>query len=407
MIEVTDVTQNATRRTAALALTGMLGLLAIGGCGQNESPDDGASSPDGGTAGAVHFVSIDGLTGPSAAYGGASDNGKRLAADRVNDAGGFDDSCGNHYTITLDHEDMVEDRNQAVTLFRRAAGDNSVLAIIGPTLSTGFVPAVPLAGELKVPVIGSGSAADIPEWNEWAFRPNPTAGVGDAVMMRTLAEKFDITKVAILYDQGHDAHVGARHAILGVTDELGIDVAYDGAFQGGTQDFSVQLNGMAASGADWFALLGVPADLGRMLRQMDELGIEAHVFTTANGFANTEAWDVSGGLAAGGYSWAGVSFANASGDLATFVADYQEAFDAEPTAYSLYGYDAMMLAVDAVKRACTATDRDAFRKALSETSGYQGLGTTVTFKNPPTGENQDPTILVTEATARGEYKALD
>lgn len=374
-------------------------------------PGGSAASSGGGTEEGgeqvVTFVSIDGLTGPSAAFGGAADNGKRLAADTVNAAGGFEDDCGTRYTIELQHQDMVEDRNQAITLVRRAAGDAAVLAVLGPTLSTGFVPAVPLAGELDLPVIGTGSVAAIPEWNEWAFRPNPTASVGDEAMLVTLEEQFDIEGLAILHDQSHDAHVGARSTLLETAGEIGVEVVFDEAFQGGTQDYSVQLAGMESSGADWFALLGVPADLGRMLRQMDELGIEAESMTTANGFANPEAWTVSGGLAEGGYSWAGVSFADASGEIAQFSEDYLEAFGEEPTAFSLYGFDSLMLAVDAVTRACTATDRAAFRDALAATDGYQGLGTAISFENPPTGENQSPTVRVTVTTGEGQFEAID
>ena len=128
----------------------------------------------------VHFSSINGQTGQSAAYGSKVIEGVNLAAKAINDAGGFADKCGARYKVKITTGDMANSREQAVSLLRQAAADASVLAVVAPSPSTGYVPMVPVAGQLKIPIIATGSAAPIKEWNPWAFRLNTVSKVASS-----------------------------------------------------------------------------------------------------------------------------------------------------------------------------------------------------------------------------------
>ena len=90
------------------------------------------------------------------------------------------------------------------------------------------------------------------------------------------------------------------------------------------------------------------------------------------------------------------------------VADYKS-FPEEPTIYSVYGYQALQAAVDAVKRACTATDREKFRDALADTK-LEALGGSVAFYNPrsePNGENQGGSVIISRITGRDSYELVE
>jgi hypothetical protein len=59
--------------------------------------------------------------------------------------------------------------------------------------------------------------------------------------------------------------------------------------------------------------------------------------------------------------------------------------------------------VEAVKKTCSATDREAFRDALAKTN-FNALGGQVIFDNPrdnAKGENRTGTIIVNQVTGRG------
>ena len=79
---------------------------------------------------------------------------------------------------------------QAVTIFRQFATDTSVMASLGPTNSVGFVPVVPIAGQVKLPLIGDGSGAPIKEWNPYAYRVNPISGSAVPVMLKKVVAKL-------------------------------------------------------------------------------------------------------------------------------------------------------------------------------------------------------------------------
>src|SRR5204862_5076134 len=87
----------------------------------------------------IHFSSINGQTGQSAAYGSKVIEGVNLAAKVVNDAGGVADRCGGRYKVKVTTGDMANSREQAVSLLRQAAGDSTVLAVVGPSPATAYV----------------------------------------------------------------------------------------------------------------------------------------------------------------------------------------------------------------------------------------------------------------------------
>ena len=89
------------------------------------------------------------------------------------------------------------------------------------------------------------------------------------------------------------------------------------------------------------------------------------------------------------------------------VVDYKS-FPEEPTIYSVYGYQALQAAVDAVKRACTATDREKFRDALAQTK-LEALAGKVAFDSPrsaPNGENQGGGVIISRVTGRDSYEVI-
>ena len=95
-------------------------------------------------------------------------------------------------------QDMANDPKQAVTIFRQPATDDAVIAAVGPTNSVGFVPIVPIAGQVKLPsgAIGDGSGAPIKEWNAYAYRVNPISGSAVPVMLRKIVAEASESSIS-------------------------------------------------------------------------------------------------------------------------------------------------------------------------------------------------------------------
>src|SRR3954451_20410266 len=152
----------------------------------------------------VKLRQVEPLTGPSAAYGIRARDGAALAVEEINAA----DGGGGKFRLEIAAEDMANDPKQAVTIFRQFATDSSAVASIGPTNSVGFVPLLPIAGQVNLPLVGDGSGAPIREWNPWAYRVNPIAGSAVPVMLKKVVGKLGIKRLAVIYDQTQDGQVG-------------------------------------------------------------------------------------------------------------------------------------------------------------------------------------------------------
>jgi branched-chain amino acid transport system substrate-binding protein len=350
------------------------------------------------------LAGINALTGPSAAPGIRTQHGAELAVKDVNDAGGLKDNCGNTYSVRITEQDMGNDRNQAIALLRGDGDDSSVLAVVGPTPSVGLVPMVPVAGEIKMPVIGQG-VAPIPEWNIYSYRSTTPRNTADLAMMTRL-HNLGMQKLALIYDQAQDAEAASAQAIQDAASSIGYTVVDAEAFRSNDQDFSTQLTKIKASGAPWLGVLAAPGDMGKIARQIRDLGIDATLFASSGNFQDPVVWDTSSGAIVGGYTWSTFDFQSADPKVQQFLGEYKQNFPDDATLQSVWGYDAAQVAMDAAKRACTNTDRTKFAMTLGNTSNFQGLGGRITFKNPPDGENQSPDIIITKTTGRGTYEIV-
>ena len=91
--------------------------------------------------------------------------------------------------------------------------------------------------------------------------------------------------------------------------------------------------------------------------------------------------------------------------LQAFVERYNKRFPQEATSFSIYGSDTVYTVAEAIKRA-GSIDRDKVRQALANLEYTTPLGTKVTFKNPPDGDNLTPGVVVIQMTGRGTYVAV-
>ena len=172
-----------------------------------------------------------------------------------------------------------------------------------------------------------------------------------------------------------------------------------------------QLTKIRGTNPEWVGIYGATPEGNAIINQMDEMGFleEVEFFTGFGSFNDPTWWDLTEGRVNGGVNWA-VGFDLESDDPAMMkvVEGYAADYDDDITIYSLYGYQALETAVDAVKRSCTATDREKFRDALATTSIDAAAGP-VSFNNPrdnPNGENQSGSIIVVRINGRGAYEEL-
>jgi branched-chain amino acid transport system substrate-binding protein len=314
---------------------------------------------------------IEPLTGPSAAYGQRSLDGARMAVDAINAAGGFQDSKGNTYTIDVHVDDMANDARQAITLYRQNALNSDIAINIGPTNSVGYVPLVPIASQLKLVLVGE-AGAPVKRWTPWAFRVNPVGPTAIPLVLTKVQGKLNFKRLAIIYDQTQDAQAGDAEVCRTMKAKLGYDIVADEAFSSGSQDFSAQITKIKAANPDAMFVASTTGDGVKVVPQIRTAGIDVPLMTGYGAFQDPLYWNGTNGAIKGCFT---------------------------------YGYDAIMCAVEAVKRAAS-TDREKIQEQMAALDYQSPLGTHLTFKNPPSGENITPTVTVIEVTGPGAYVAV-
>ncbi len=346
------------------------------------------------------------LTGPSAAYGIRARDGAQVALDEINAAGGWTDAKGKQYQLEMPLGDMANDPKQAITLFRQYATDPQVIANLGPTNSVGFVPLVPVAGQIKLPLICNGSGAPVKEWNTYTFRVNPVSTVAVPIMLQKIIAKEGIKKLAVIYDQTQDAQAGDAEVCKQLATKLGYELVAFEAFRAGDQDFSPQITKIRSLKPDAVYVAAATGDGIKVTSQIREAGIEKRLITGFGSFQDPVYWDGTKGVVKGDYTWLAQDLNAPTTVLKGFLDKYNARFPQQlATSFSTYGYDSVMTLIAALKKA-GEPDRDKVAAALADFDMTTSLGTRITFKNPPDGNNVNPSVVVIQVTGRGTYVAV-
>ncbi len=349
----------------------------------------------------VKFGQIEPLTGPSAAYGMRSRDGAQTAVDTINAAGGFHDSKGRIYTIELHASDMANDPRQAITLYRQQALNSVIRATIGPTNSVGYVPIVPIAGQLRLVVVGE-AGAPVKHWTPWAYRVDPVGATAIPVVLTTVVKKDNIKRLAIIYDETQDAQAGDAEVCRRMKAKLGYEIVADEAFTSGTQDFSAQISRIKSTKPDAIFVAATTGDGIKVVSQIHDVGLDVPMMTGYGAFEDPLYWKGTNGVIKGSYTWLAQDLSGAKGALRTWLDTYNKKYKLKATSYSTYGFDAVMSVVACIQRA-NSSDRSKIREVMSSLDYHSPLGTHITFKNPPTGENLTPTVTVVQVTGPGDY----
>jgi branched-chain amino acid transport system substrate-binding protein len=358
------------------------------------------------TASIIKIGHIQPITGPSAAYGIRARDGAQLAVEEINAAGGWTDAKGKKYIFELTLGDMANDPKQAITLFRQFATNPEVMVNLGPTNSVGFVPIVPVAGQIKLPLIGNGSGAPIKEWNTYAYRVNPIGAVAAPALLKKVVEREKVKRLAVIYDQTQDAQAGDADQCRLHEKALGYEIVAYEAFRANDQDFSPQISKIRSLKPDAIYVAAATGDGIKVVSQIRDAGIDRPLMTGYGSFQDPVYWDGTKGSVKGDYTWLAQDLSSPTQQLRTFLDKYNTKYtQQEATSFSTFGYDSVFTFLEALKKAAES-DRDRITASLQNLDFTSPIGSRITFKNPPDGNNVNPSVVVVKVNGRGTYEAV-
>jgi branched-chain amino acid transport system substrate-binding protein len=306
------------------------------------------------------------LQGPSAAISAEIVNGERLA---LSDVGGHIGALKVGYVSLDDANPKTGELDPAATSTdaKTAAQDTSTIAYLGELGSEATAVSLPLinaAGILQVspgsPYVGLTSSLDAGQDEPARFYPSgkrtfarlqpgdPAQASAQVELMHSLA----VHKLYVLDDQD-PFEVPLAQIVAGDAEPAGIEVvAHDSILTTPGSVFTGEVEKILESKAEAVFLAGGPGAgttaLWRALHSADPhlllLGSSAlatTAFTATIGAAGSQTYLTTPVLALSDYPPA----------AARVLADYRHHFGGEPTAYALYGFEAMSVVLDAIRAA--------------------------------------------------------
>jgi branched-chain amino acid transport system substrate-binding protein len=398
--------------TGCLAAALALGVTACGG-DDNDNGGGGGSSASGGKT--VTVYSSVPLQGASRASTADLVDGAKLALEQ---AGGKAGDITVKYVSLDDSTAQAGNWTPEATSAnaRKAAQDKSTAAYLGEFNSGASAVSIPILNEAGVPQISPANTAVGLTTN----KPGATPGEPDkyyptgtrtyarivpidtiqGAALATLMKQDGCTKLAEVNDKEVYGQGIAKNTELAAKDQ-GIDVVMNEGIDPKAPNYRSLAQKAKSEGADCFAFQGVTANNGVQATKdfAAALGSSAHLYGPDGVCESAWVDPKEGGIPASLAPRTKCTVATLPPDQ--YPASGQQFFDAfkqkygkdQPNPYAIYGYEAMSLALDAIKRSGTGEKADVL-KALFATKDRQSVLGTYSID-----QNGDTTL-----TDYGSYK---
>jgi branched-chain amino acid transport system substrate-binding protein len=363
---------NQNRITSVVALAA---LVLASACKGKEPPPPAPPAPGSAPAAAasapVVIGNLSALSGEIATFGQGASNGVKLAIDEVNAAGGVKGR-----KLVLEVLDTQGKPEESATAATRLVTDKKAILLIGELASSNTLAAAPIADTHKIPLIAPAATnpkvtKDGDKTRPFAFRVCFIDPFQGTVMAKFARQNLKLGRAAIVRDVGNDYSVGLADYFAKTFKELGGEIVADVSYKAGDQDFKAQLTRVKSAKPDFVYVPGYYTDVALLGRQARELGIKTP-FAGGDGWDSTKLYEIAQGALDGSYFSNHYTQENPSPVVQEFVKKFEAAYKTKPDAFGALGYDAALLAVDAMKRAKDLTPA-AIRDALEQTSGLQGV----------------------------------
>jgi branched-chain amino acid transport system substrate-binding protein len=315
------------------------------------SPADTAGTPASGEPIRIG-VAVAQTGGGASALGQDQVVGVNVAVDYFNERGGV-----NGRPIEVDIQDTLVDEAGAINAFNTLLSDDSIVGIIGPTLSQQALAADPIADQAGMPVVApSNTAAGIPDIGDFIARvSSPIARVAPNAIAAALEADPAIEQAVVLYAQNDSFAKSETDVFQSAITDAGVELVQPVLeFQTTDTDFTTQVNAVLDVNPQLVVISGLATDGGNLVRQLRETGYEGTI-VAGNGMNTRNIFKVcqascDGLIIAQAYSY---SYESAANDA--FREQYRSVQGEEPLQIAAQAFTAVQVFVDALTVVDAAT----------------------------------------------------
>ena len=348
----------STKFVAASAAAVM--ALSLAGC-SGGSMDDSSSSSAKASGDSITIGTVTTNSGTAAAYGEAEVKGFELAVSEINAKGGI-----NGKKVKLESMDDKGDATEASNAFNKLAGDNSVLGVVGPTISSTTAAVAPLADQSKLPAIAPAATSDSIETGGYMFRTCFKDSYQGEIAAKFAAETLKVKKVAVLYGTGDPYSSGVGEAFAKAAEKLGLEVVdKESSSSADDTEYSAQLQKIQASGAEllyapyYYSVAGP-----YIIPQARSVGFEGYVM----GPDGYDGLKLTGDKSQYNKTYYTTHYSaddNTNTKVQDFIKSYKSKNNAEPNTFAALGYDTIYMIKQAIEKAGENATREDVRNAVA------------------------------------------
>ena len=348
----------STKFVAASAAAVM--ALSLAGC-SGGSMDDSSSSSAKASGGSITIGTVTTNSGTAAAYGEAEVKGFELAVSEINAKGGI-----NGKKVKLESMDDKGDATEASNAFNKLAGDNSVLGVVGPTISSTTAAVAPLADQSKLPAIAPAATSDSIETGGYMFRTCFKDSYQGEIAAKFAAETLKVKKVAVLYGTGDPYSSGVGKAFAAAAKKAGLDVvAEENSSSADDTEYSSQLQKIQAAGAEFLYAPYYYSVAGPyIIPQARSVGFEGYVM----GPDGYDGLKLTGDKSQYNKTYYTTHYSaddNTNTKVQDFIKSYKSKNNAEPNTFAALGYDTIYMIKQAIEKAGENATREDVRNAVA------------------------------------------
>jgi branched-chain amino acid transport system substrate-binding protein len=308
-------------------------------------------------------VAIFGATSGTFAFGGVPiQNGMRMALEEANAKG-----MPGGAKIKIIEGDTAADKAQAISLATQFGRRDKAILIMGPTNSFEAIAAGPVVNELQVPMFAIGSSNAILATGPWAFKVQAQAVDIMGFLGRYVAEKTDIKKVALVYDQGSDGIIEQKNAFRDVVKAGGVAIVSENGILTSESNFLALATKLASQDIDAVYVGAPPEITANLAIQMRQAGVPAKVrIVGPSSLASLKYMQTGGKAVEGTIIIADYAAASPNPLNAAFLAAYKARYKETPDNWAAMGYTLGQIGVQAIRNAGPNPDRAKVRAELEK-----------------------------------------
>ena len=315
------------------------------------------------------------VTGPASFLGDPEQKTLDMYVERINAAGGV---LGRK--LQLISYDAAGDAEKARTFTKRLIEQDKVDLIIGGTSTGETMAAVPLVEQAQIPFISlAGAVVIIEPVKKWVFKTPHTDRMACEKIFTDMNER-KLSKLALITGAG-GFDKSLRSQCIAVAPKYGIEIVADESYGAADTDMTAQLTKIkGTAGVQAVMNCGFGQGPAIVTKNYRQLGL-TQPFYQSHGVASKDYIKLSGGAAEGVRLPAAallVADVLPASDpqkpvVTAYSNDYSARFKSDVSTFGGHAYDALMIAVEAIKRA-GGTDKARVRDEIEKTKGLMGTG---------------------------------